>query len=271
MFNDIVGHENIKRKLQEDIKYNELSHAYVFYGQSGIGKRTLALSLVKELLGTKNLEACVDFKLIKKADGKQDITVEQIRNTLVTDMYIAPAASKYKVYIIDDAGSMNESAQNALLKTLEEPPSYVIMILIANSLNSLIPTIISRTNNIFFKNLTIDEEKQVLNLLNKNIDERILKLSVGSVGQALDIQDNDIINCLENAIDYIKSKNILNLLLVFNNIDFKKTIILDCFQRLLLENALYELVDVVEAAKNSMQNNASEEIEKTALAIKLCR
>lgn len=271
MFEDVIGHADVKEKIQNSIKYNQVSHAYVFYGQSGIGKKTLALSFARELLGIKKIESCVDFKLIKRAEGKQDITVEQIRTSLVTDMYVAPAASKYKVYIIDEAGTMNESAQNALLKTLEEPPSYVVIILIADSLNALIPTIVSRTNNIFFKNLTNNEIKQVLKCLGKNVDDKILDLSIGSVGQALSIQESNAIDTLENIIEHIKEKNILKVLLSFGNIDFKNPVILDCFQRLLLDNDLYDLVELIEKTKSNMQNNASEEVEKTALAIKLCK
>lgn len=271
MFDDVIGHETIKQKLHNSIIHNEISHAYVFYGQSGIGKKTLAFSLARQLLNVKKLEACVDFKLIKKAEGKQDITVEQIRTMLVNDVYISPASSKYKIYVIDDAGSMNSTAQNALLKTLEEPPSYAVIILITDSLNALIPTIVSRTNNVFFNNLTTVEVKQVLSNLNEVVDEKVFNLSSGSVGQALLIQQNNVISNLENIIEYIKTKNILKLLQAFGDLDLKNMVTLDCFQKLLLNNGLYELVDLIEQTKINMQNNTSEEIEKTALAIKLCR
>lgn len=271
MFDEIIGHTNVKQKLQSSILNNKLSHSYVFYGQNGIGKKTLALSLARKLLGVKNLESCVDFKLIKKVDGKQDITVEQVRNIIVNDVYISPASSKYKIYVIDDAGCMNLAAQNALLKTLEEPPLHAIIILIADSLNLLIPTIVSRTNNVFFNNLTTSQVKEVLLKLNITVDEKIFALSSGSVGQVLSIHQNNVISNLEEIIEYIKEKNILKLLNALGNLDLKNTVILDCFQRMLLNNEMYHLVDLIEETKIKLQNNISEEIEKTALAIKLCK
>ena len=132
MFENIVGHEKQKEILSKSIETGNISHAYLFFGNSGIGKLKLACEFAKKILNTDNLESHPDFKLISKKEDKKDILVEQIRKEVIDDVYIVPAAGDRKVYIIDDAQDLNIAAQNTLLKTLEEPPKYIIIILVAS-------------------------------------------------------------------------------------------------------------------------------------------
>ena len=133
MFENILGHDNVKKQLTSDFNEQKVSHAYLFLGTEGIGKKSLAIEFAKGLLGTNNLATCVDYKYIEKLPDKKEIIVEQVRNKIVNDVYVAPATGNYKVYIINDAHLLNTAAQNALLKTLEEPPKYVVIILITNN------------------------------------------------------------------------------------------------------------------------------------------
>ena len=157
MFENILGHSGPKKIIAQSLHTGAISHAYTFYGKEGIGKLKIALEFSKKLLNNENLNNCVDFKLITKLEDKQNILVEQIRDEIISDVYIAPALGEYKVYIIDDADKMNSAAQNTLLKTLEEPPQSVIIILITSNIDALLPTILSRTSNIFFENLSMSE------------------------------------------------------------------------------------------------------------------
>ena len=101
MFENIIGHENVKNILEGDIQSGTVSHAYLFSGIEGIGKKLTAIEFAKRLLNTNNLSTCVDYSLIQKAEDKKEIVVEQIRNKIVNDVYVAPATGSYKVYIID--------------------------------------------------------------------------------------------------------------------------------------------------------------------------
>ena len=158
MFEKIIGHNESKKILENDIVNGKVSHAYLFSGLEGIGKKELALEFAKELLNTDNLNACIDFKYIEKAEDSTVIKVEQIRKKLADDIHIAPATCDRKVYIINDAHLMNEEAQNAILKTLEEPPSYVVIILITHTEQALLTTVMSRVKEIKFSKLESLEE-----------------------------------------------------------------------------------------------------------------
>jgi len=161
MFESVLGHDKIKKQLKSDFEESKVSHAYLFSGTEGIGKKTLAVDFARLLLNTEHLEACIDYKYIEKLPDKKEIIVEQVRNKIVNDVHIAPATGKYKVYIINDAHLLNVAAQNALLKTLEEPPQYVVIILITNNPKALLTTVLSRVKSLNFNKLT-DEQLEFL-------------------------------------------------------------------------------------------------------------
>lgn len=158
-FNDIIGQEPIKKHLQTALAQNNVSHAYLFCGDSGSGRHTLAKAFARALLceqPTPDHDACGHCKSCLQAASanhpdirvitheKFNIRVDEIREQLNNDIQIKPYSSKYKVYIIPDAHRMNEQAQNALLKTLEEPPAYAVIILLSDNESALLPTIVSR-------------------------------------------------------------------------------------------------------------------------------
>ena len=177
MFDKVIGHDKPKEILTNDIEKNKISHAYAFVGPMGVGKQKLAEEFAKKLLKAENLNVAIDYKKIEKIEGKKNILVEQIRKELVEDVYTHPAVSDYKVYVIDDAEYLNEESQNSLLKTLEEPPEYVCIILITQNMQSFLPTVISRVKQIKFDKLSDREinEYCALNDIENNFNENMLK------------------------------------------------------------------------------------------------
>ena len=145
-FNNIIGHEEIIGHLKNAIESGKISHSYIFTGEPGSGKKllagTFAATLQCEAGGT---EPCQKCDSCKKAMGKNHpdiimvshekpgtITIDEIRDQVINDIDIRPYYSPYKIYIIADADLMTPQAQNALLKTIEEPPEYAVILLLTN-------------------------------------------------------------------------------------------------------------------------------------------
>lgn len=171
-FSDIIGQESIKKHLQTAIKLGNLSHAYIINGEDGSGRQTLASALAKAIQCenlTEKTDACGICKSCKQAEShnhpdikyitheKASISVNDIREQLNNDITIKPYSSEHKVYIIPDANKMTEQAQNALLKTIEEPPAYAIIILLTENADSLLPTIQSRCVTLTMNPLSKEE------------------------------------------------------------------------------------------------------------------
>lgn len=201
-FKDLIGQENVKNLLVESIQTGRVGHAYMFCGPDGIGRKTMAKCFAELLTCNKNgteicgvCEACVlnksdtnpDIINIKRQEGKATIGVEDVR--LVQDeISTAPQFGKYKVIIFENAEKMTVQAQNALLKTLEEPPQYIVLILISSNNSQILDTVKSRSVRIDFKRYTDSEilaafrrEKPM-----QEIDGSLLcEYSDGIVGRAL--------------------------------------------------------------------------------------
>lgn len=154
-FNNVIGHEEIIRHLQNAIKTGKISHSYIFAGEPGSGKRLLAGIYAMTLqceAGGEN--ACGKCESCKRAIGKNHpdiimvkhekpntISIDEIREQVVNDVDIKPYSSPHKIYIIPDAEIMTPQAQNALLKTIEEPPEYAVIMLLTSNIDGLLPTI----------------------------------------------------------------------------------------------------------------------------------
>ena len=164
MFDGIIGNNSIKQELEQIIKLNKLSHSYLFVGTEGIGKKQIAKEFAKMILCLgeekycNSCKSCLefdtnnnpDFTLIEP-DGAS-IKIEQIRQ-MQRKIIEAPIISNKKVYIIDNADLMTKEAQNCLLKTLEEPPEFVTIILIGSKESEFLSTIKSRCMIIKFQNI----------------------------------------------------------------------------------------------------------------------
>ena len=157
-FDAIVGHDKIKEHLKNAIQMDKISHAYILNGAQGIGKKTIASVFAQAVQCEEGkAEPCGKcHSCIQAQSGNQpdiiwvkhekpaSIGVEDVRLQINSDILIKPYSSRYKVYIIDEAEKMTVQAQNALLKTIEEPPAYGIIILLTTNADSFLPTILSR-------------------------------------------------------------------------------------------------------------------------------
>lgn len=273
MFDNILGNEKVKTCLIDDLRQGKLSHAYIFSGISGVGKTTMAIEFASEILNNHNLNACPDFKLIQLEDGKKDISVEQIRKELIDKVYIAPASCDKKVYIIKDAEKLNKYSANALLKTLEEPPEHVLIILVTDDINKIIPTILSRVKNIEF--IGIDNEKMSMYLKEKYgcINSKVVDYSCGSLGQAIKVMELDKKEELRlkvNKILYnIINKDELEILKDISNLDFQDKEIVEYLEYKLYENKLYKELECFANLKISLINMSNQDIIKTEFVLKI--
>lgn len=213
-FADIVGHEKEKDHLQNALSSGRLSHAYIFEGEEGMGKRTLARTFAAllqcEAHGSEPCGVCVSCMqaesgnhpdIIHIKPEKSRLGVDEIRTKLNSDIAVKPYSSQYKIYIIEAAGSMTEQAQNALLKTIEEPPSYGIIVLLTENQGSFLPTILSRCVSLRLKPVATGEIKAYLMQKKQTPDylaELAAAFSGGNVGRAIRHASSD---------DFIKTKN----------------------------------------------------------------
>ncbi|MDF2987899.1 MAG: polymerase delta subunit [Eubacterium sp.] len=197
----MLGHRKILAGLQETIKNDNVGHAYIFEGPDGIGRRETALSFAAMLMCEQDHSACgeckscqlfsegsnPDFQEIYSAE--KSISVDDIRNVL-KGLVIRPLYSEYKIIIINDADSMTVQAQNALLKSLEEPPPYVVFILTVQSGAAVTPTVRSRCQRVLFSRFSNEE---IMAILEARYQRRrpewafIVSYSDGVIGTALEL------------------------------------------------------------------------------------
>jgi len=216
-FEEVVGQEKVVNVIKNEILNDRISHAYLFSGPRGTGKTTTA-KIIAKLVNCTNLEngepcnkcdSCLNFKNntdIIEIDAASNNGVDEIRELRDTVNY-APSSSKYKVYIIDEVHMLTIPAFNALLKTLEEPPSHVIFILATTELHKIPSTVASRCQKFQFSKISNDEIVKRLKtiILSENIDlsddilYEIARLSDGGL--------RDAINMLDQLIAY-KEKDI---------------------------------------------------------------
>ena len=264
MFEGIIGHQIQINYLKKALENDAISHAYLFVGQKGIGKATVAFEFARNILNTNNLKACPDFKYICKNEDKKDIVVEQVRKEIIDDVYVAPVTSNKKVYIIDDADTLNITAQNALLKTLEEPPKYVVIILISTSTSKFLSTILSRVKQIAFNSLDKEDlESYIKEKYNKSLSNNLLNFLDGSIGKSKDIIENNLIekfNLIDNLYNYLEKKDVINSFLLVSEIDFSNSIIMEYLEYLLYSNLKYSSVKFVEKSRNRLKNNGNYDI-----------
>jgi DNA polymerase-3 subunit delta' len=223
-FNDIVGQERVIKILTKSLKENKVSSSYIFVGGEGTGKKLTAIEFAKALnclnlsKGTKACENCQSCTEISKQSSpdlkiiepiKSSIKIEQIRE-MRKEVGLKPFKNKKKVYIIDKAEKMTLEASNCLLKTIEEPPYYAIIILICSKIDPILPTIVSRCQIINFGLITSLKIKELLlnkiNDLEKGKAEIISKLAQGSIGKAFNLAiDKEYFIRREEIIGYLSA------------------------------------------------------------------
>lgn len=206
-FPQIIGHEPQKEFLQSSVRKNRISHAYLFSGPEGVGKKLVAIGFAKLINctsgGGENLDCeCVSCAKTEKGlnpdvlvfgyPDEKTIKVDHVRQDIERLIHLAPYENPYKVFIIDGAQRMNFNAQNAFLKTLEEPPPNSVIILITTLADLLMPTIRSRCQSVVFQPL---EAGQVREFLEKekpgdNDPELVSRISGGSISRALNTDED---------------------------------------------------------------------------------
>lgn len=221
-FKDIVGHEDIIRHFRSSIEMDKISHAYIINGEVDSGKKMLAKAFVATLQCEEGgVEPCGTCKsCLKISTGNHPdvtivthekpnvISVEEIREKVVESIYTKPYESKYKIYVIPDAHLMNAQAQNALLKTIEEPPEYGIIILLTSNLNRLLETVLSRCIVLNTKPI---RERDMLQHLVKELgltEEKAyfcLDFAQGNLGKAIKLATNsEYVQVIDSVVGVLK-------------------------------------------------------------------
>ena len=220
VFEKIIGNEDAKTYFKKAVRENQLAHGYIFEGAYGIGKNTFAIELAKFILCEQKKEdrpcnECKSCSMINAGTHPDVIHIEKdtkvtkvetIRENIVREMDIKPYQSDYKIIIVKSADSMSIQGQNAMLKTIEEPPSYGIIILVCENLTSLLPTIKSRCIVVRFNPINEEEMRNYLQSrgINGVQQEVFEKLSNGSIGVVNDIlEDETYLEVRKQSINYL--------------------------------------------------------------------
>ena len=278
MFEKILGNDHIKQQLKNSIENNQVSHSYLFIGIEGIGKKLIATEFAKSILCLNkgeycnNCKSCIEFEsnnnpdfLYIEPDGNS-LKIEQIRE-MQKKIQEKPIISDKKVYIIDNADKMTIEAQNSLLKTLEEPPEFAVIILIGSNENAFLTTIKSRCMILHFNPINNVEMRNYLsNIGIQNITDNMLELFQGSMGKALTLKDkqedyakienliknmpkNDLIDVTKNAEMLYQTKEE-----IFEILDYINIILL----RLSRTDSRYtNCIQIVENTKKRITQNAN--------------
>ena len=243
-FNEIIGNNKIKQDLQDIIDNNTISHSYMFVGIDGIGKKLIAKEFARKILclnkqnqNCATCDSCIKFNSGNNPDFLEifpdgnSIKIAQMRE-MQEKVYQKPIVSDKKVFIIDQVEKMTEEAQNSLLKTLEEPPEYMVIILITSNENKLLNTVKSRCIRINFTGLSKQDITKYAGAHQINIaSQNLLEMCGGSIGKLEKINENiDDYNSLELATNKLidgKLKNVVEEMNCFNILYESKEIIQD--------------------------------------------
>lgn len=238
-FHDIIGHNQIIEHLQNAILLNKVSHAYIFDGECGAGKKLLARTFAMTLQCERMEEnPCGECRSCKQAmhnnhpdiiwvthEKPNSIGVKDIREQINNDIIIKPYSGKYKIYIIDEADKLTIQSQNALLKTIEEPPAYAVILLLTTNAEGLLPTVLSRCITIPLRAVDDVEMKQFLMQKLQLPDYQAdicVAFAQGNVGKAIRISSSEEFNELREDT-LLLLKNIDNME-IYEMIDFVKKI-----------------------------------------------
>ena len=241
-FETLVGQDNIAQTLKNSIVRGQLAHAYLFCGPRGVGKTSTARIFAKtincsnptsEMEPCGQCESCLSFAegrsyCIHELDAASNNGVDDIK-ALMDQVRIPPQVGKYSVYIIDEVHMLSQSAFNAFLKTLEEPPAHAIFILATTEKHKILPTILSRCQTYDFNRITVDNiVRNLRGIAGKegiNIDDESLHVIAtkadGAMRDALTIFDQTVAFCGTDVRyhDVLKNLNVLDYEYSFSLVD----------------------------------------------------
>lgn len=221
-FKDVVGHKDILKYISSAVENNRVSHAYILNGERGSGKKMLANLFAMTLLcETGDNESCGKCHSCKQAESgnhpdiirvthekPNSISVDDIRTQVNNTVDIKPYQGPYKVYIIPQADMMTPQAQNAILKTIEEPPSYAVFLLLTENAETLLPTINSRCVMLKLRNI---KDTLIKKYLMENLEipdykaDMCTAFAQGNMGRAIMLANSDHFNEIrEEAVQLLK-------------------------------------------------------------------
>lgn len=247
-FNDIYGQEHIKEHFKASIKSDKLGHAYLITGENMAGKAFIADAFAKAVLCEDRDEdmnpcgkchSCIQVDTYNHPDivyvthRQNTISVDDIRDKIIKNVAYKPYASKYKIFIMNEAQKMTVQAQNALLKTLEEPPEYVIILLLSTSKTTMLPTILSRCIQLDMRPV---EDGIVRRYLMEELKVPDYKANLciafarGNIGKAKSLVDSDdFINTKDETVRIlkkIKSMEVSDMLDILKKLQERKVLVL---------------------------------------------
>ncbi len=254
-FSSIIGHEQIIGHLKNAISLGKVSHAYIFNGPDRSGKMALAKSFAMALqCGRNGTEGCMECHSCRQAlSGNQPdiiylhhekpntISVDDIRRQVNQDIAIKPYASPYKIYVIDEAEKMNQQAQNALLKTIEEPPAYAVILLLTANADTFLPTILSRCVKLDLKPVP---NSLIRTFLMREYQIPDYKADVctafaqGNVGKAIQLAESEDFNEIKAAVlellKQVKEMELSEMIGAVKEISGYKLVIHDCLDLMMV-------------------------------------
>ena len=207
-FNDILGHEQIKDHFRNAVQTGKVSLSYMLSGEAGMGRKSLANAFALNLLCEKGLpDPCMQCHACKQVlagshpdliyvthEKPASIGVDDIREQINDTILVRPYSSYYKIYIVDEAEKMTVQAQNALLKTIEEPPSYAVILLLTTNPDAFLPTILSRCVQLKLKPLKDVVVKEYL-IQSLGVEESQAEIYAafarGNLGKAIHLAESE--------------------------------------------------------------------------------
>lgn len=253
-FQDILGHDMIKEHFQKAIETKKISHAYILAGEAGMGRKSLANAFALTLLCEKGKSSpCMECHACKQVlsgnhpdliylhhEKPASIGVDDIRKQINDTMMIRPYSSYYKVYIVDEAEKMTVQAQNALLKTIEEPPSYAVILLLTTNPEAFLPTVLSRCVQLKLRPLPDFVVKSYLTEsmgISSANAELYAAFSRGNLGKAIKLADSEKFRFMY--------EEVLHLLKYIKDMDISE--LLDYIRKLKEDNLdIYECLDFMQ-------------------------
>ncbi len=293
IFSELIGNEQIKQSLIKTLSNHTVTHSYMFIGTKGIGKKLFAKEFAKGILclsdskPCEQCKSCIEFVNSNHPDY-YEIGLEEDENSIKIDtirqmqrkVQELPIVSERKVYIIDDSEYMTKDAQNCLLKTLEEPPEFVTIILIVSNENKILNTIKSRCLKLYFNNLTNEELKTYVNenLKIQELNYNLLEACQGSIGKTEQIYSNkeiylELDELFSNIEKYTLTDAISKMDILYQNKDNIQDILEylnTIFIKKAKENIRYvDYIKYIEEAKNGINLNCNYDMCIDSLLFKL--
>ena len=281
MFENIIGNNENKKILSKSILANSVSHSYIFSGISGIGKFLFAKEFAKAILcigEPKPCNKCNSCESIENGNNPDLIIINEQTNSIKTeqikeltsDVLEKPIKGNKKIYIINNSENMTKEAQNALLKTLEEPPEYAIIILVTSNENLLLNTIKSRCIKILFNNLSDEEVLEYFERNHEEVNKGMVSTFGGSIEKAINLKDKiEIYEKIKNVFENIEQRNELEILRlkddvlndkdeIFSILDYINT----CFYNKMINNIskaepYNKCIQAVEETKTRLRRNSN--------------